>query len=70
MAKIRRKVASIKHQIIREALRDSIEYYRAHPDQFCEEILEIPINLYQQILMRAFFKKKYSMWVLSRGLGK
>lgn len=70
MARTQRKATSAKQKIVRDAMRDATDYYRVHPDQFCEEVLEIPLNLYQQVLMRAFFKKKYSMWVLSRGLGK
>jgi hypothetical protein len=49
---------------------EAIAFYRRFPDRFCEEILEIKLNLYQKVLMRAYFGKKYSMWVLSRGLGR
>ncbi len=49
---------------------DSIDYYRLHPDEFTEDILEIKLNLYQKVLMRAFFKFNFNCWVLCRGLGK
>lgn len=48
----------------------ALTYYRQYPDVFTENVLEIKLNLYQKALMRAFFKSKYSLWVLSRGLGK
>lgn len=48
----------------------ALDFYRQYPDVFCEEILEIKLNTYQKVLLRAFFRKKYSLWVLSRGLGK
>lgn len=68
--KASKKVQSGKQVRRKELLVEAISYYRQYPDKFCEEILEIKLNLYQKVLMRAFFRKKYSMWVLSRGLGK
>lgn len=64
------KVESGKSKKRKELLIQAILFYRQHPDVFCEEVLGIKLNLYQKILLRAFFLKKYSMWVLSRGLGK
>ncbi|WP_336786943.1 terminase large subunit domain-containing protein [Paenibacillus sp. MMO-177] len=66
----KQKVTSGKAIKRNELIAQSIAYYRRCPDKFCEEILEIKLNLYQKVLIRAFFKKKYSAWVLSRGLGK
>lgn len=54
----------------RELLAQSIIYFRKKPDVFCEQVLEIKLNLYQKVLLRAFFNSKYSLWVMSRGLGK
>lgn len=66
----RKQVASGKLKRRQELITDAISFYRVKPDLFTEQVLEIKLNLYQKILMRAFFKKKYSAWVLSRGLGK
>lgn len=49
---------------------EALAYYRRYPDVFCEDIVGIKLNTYQAILLRAFFRKKYTLWVLSRGLGK
>ena len=54
----------------RKLIAESILYFREKPDVFCEEVLEITLNLYQKVTLRAFFNSKYSMWVWSRGLGK
>ena len=54
----------------RHIFRKAVAFYKRYPDIFTEEVLEIKLNLYQRILMRAFFRCKYSTWVLSRGLGK
>ncbi len=59
-----------KYRKRRKLLAQSIIYFRERPDVFCEEILEIKLNLYQKVLLRAFFQSKYSLWILSRGLGK
>ena len=59
-----------KYKKRRRLIAESIVFFREYPEIFCEEILEITLNLYQKVLLRAFFKSKYSMWVLSRGLGK
>ena len=47
-----------------------IAYYRERPDVCCEELLGIKLNLYQKVLIRGSWKKKFVMWLMSRGLGK
>lgn len=49
---------------------ESIDYYRSHPDEFCDDVLDIKLNLYQKVLMRAFFKYSFCCFCLGRGLGK
>lgn len=66
----KKKTESGKYKKRKELIVQAIDYYRKFPDKFCDEILEIKLNLYQKMLLRAFFKFKYSMWILSRGLGK
>jgi len=51
-------------------IAQSICFFRKYPEIFIEEMLEIKLNIYQKALVRAFFDCKYSLWILSRGLGK
>lgn len=67
---IKRQSDKDKYKKRRKLLAESIVFFRKYPEIFCEQILEIKINLYQAVLLRAFFSSKYSLWVLSRGLGK
>lgn len=68
--KISRQSDKDKYRKRKKLLAEAIVYFRKKPDVFCEEVLEIKLNLYQKVLLRAFFNAKYSLWVLSRGLGK
>lgn len=67
---IRRQSDRDKYRKRRKLLAESIVFFRKYPEIFCEQVLEIKLNLYQKVLLRAFFDSKYSLWVLSRGLGK
>lgn len=49
---------------------DAVEYYKVHPDEFCEDVLMIKLNLYQCIMMRAAFKYSYIVFIMCRGLGR
>ena len=57
-------------QLRKKLYLESLDYYRSHPDVFTEDVLEIKLNLYQKVLMRAFFRFDYNCWSLARGLGK
>lgn len=57
---------AVKQQIFREA----VDYFRQRPDEFCEDVCGIKLNLYQKIMMRGFFKYNYVCYVMCRGLGK
>lgn len=56
----------LRHEIYNQAL----DYYRQRPDEFCEDVCGIPITLYQKIMIRAFFKYNYILFVCCRGIGK
>lgn len=58
--------AQLKQEIYAQAL----DYYRQRPEQFCEDVCGIKINTYQKIMMRAFFKYNYVLFVCCRGIGK
>lgn len=57
-------------QLRKEIYNDALEYYRSHPDEFCEDVLGIKLNLYQCVMMRAAFKYNYTSFIMCRGLGK
>lgn len=54
----------------KEIYQQAIEYYRQFPDEFCEDVLEIKLNLYQCVMMRAAFRYNYSAFITCRGIGK
>ena len=66
MAKVKSKTLELRNEIYLEAL----EYFRCHPDEFSEDVLGIALNLYQKIMIRAFFKFSFLVWVMCRGTGK
>ncbi|NMW84691.1 hypothetical protein HKO22_02895 [Peptoniphilus sp. AGMB00490] len=58
------------YDLKKKLLTKEIEYYRNHIDIFCEEYLNIPLNLYQKVSLRAMAKYNFIVLVWSRGLGK
>lgn len=54
----------------KEIYQEALMYYRSHADDFIEDVIGVPLNIYQKLLVRAFFKYNYNVWVLCRGLGK
>lgn len=49
---------------------DAVSYFRQKPDIFIIQVLGIKLNVYQRLMVRAFFKYDYCMFITSRGLGK
>lgn len=47
-----------------------IAFYRERPDVCSEQLLGIKLNLYQKILIRDSWDRRFIMWLMSRGLGK
>lgn len=68
MAKITADSGILKFK--KEIYADAVDYFRTHPDSFAEDVMGISLNIYQKVLMRAFFTYSCNIWVLSRGLGK
>ena len=54
----------------REIYNEAVAYWRKYPDVYCEQVLGIRINVYQKVMMRAFFRYKYIAFVMGRGVGK
>lgn len=40
------------------------------PDEFCEDVIGIKLNVYQKIMLRCIFRYDYIMFIMCRGLGK
>lgn len=67
---MKERALSGKQKLKQEIYAQALDYYRNRPDFFCEDVCGIPINLYQKIMMRAFFKYDYILFVCCRGIGK
>lgn len=52
----------LKQKIYKEA----VGYFRKRPDEFCEDVIGIRINVYQKIMMRCVFKYDYIMFIMCR----
>lgn len=64
-------IIEAKNNKLRKAIYlDSIEYFRSHPDDFIEDVMNIKLNIYQKMLVRTFFRYDYNCWALGRGIGK
>lgn len=44
----------------------AVDYFRQRPDEFCEDVIGIRINVYQKIMLRAIFKYDYIMFIMCR----
>lgn len=58
------------NKLKKEIYKDALVYYQSHPDEFCEDVLGIKLNLYQCIMMRAAFRYDFTIFIMCRGLGK
>lgn len=67
---VKKQNISGQMRIRQEIYKDAIAYYRLRPDEFCEDIISIKINVYQKIMLRCIFKYDYVMFIMCRGLGK
>lgn len=54
----------------KEIYNEALDYYRQHADEFIEDVIGITLNLYQKVMVRAFFKYSFLIWVMCRGTGK
>ena len=54
----------------KEIYAEALEYYQSHADEFIEDVMGIMLNLYQKVMVRAFFKYSFLIWVMCRGTGK
>lgn len=64
------EMAQDKEQKIMETVAWRAGYYRANPQRYIEEVLGIPLKLFQKILIWAMFFYNYLMYLAARGQGK
>ena len=55
------KVISGNMKIRQEIYQEALCYYQCHADEFIEDVMGIKLNLYQKILVRAFFKYSFNV---------
>lgn len=49
-----------------EIYSQAVDYYRQRPDEFCEDVIGIKLNVYQKIMLRCVFKYDYIMFIMCR----
>lgn len=53
-------------QLKQEIYSQAVDYYRQKPDEFCEDVIGIKINVYQKIMLRCIFRYDYIMFIMCR----
>lgn len=66
---MKNKNVSGQMKIRQEIYAEAVDYFRQRPDEFCEDILGIKINVYQKIMLRCVFKYDYIMFIMCRPEG-
>lgn len=61
-----KKHMSGQMRLKQEIYNASVDYYRQRPDEFCEDIIGIRINVYQKIMLRCIFKYDWIMFIMCR----
>ena len=49
-----------------EIYADAVDYFRQRPDEFCEDVIGIKLNVYQKIMLRAIMRYDYVMFIMCR----
>lgn len=49
-----------------EIYSQAVDYFRTRPDEFCEDVIGIKLNVYQKVMLRAIFKYDYVMFIMCR----
>lgn len=60
------KVNLNKMQIRKLVFAQAVDYFRQKPDVFVDSLF-VKLNVYQKLMVRAFFKYNYVMFVMTRG---
>jgi len=67
MAKSVQELAQDKQESIMNTIAWRAGYYRANPQRFVSEVLQIRLKWFQKILMWAMFHFYYVMYLAARG---
>ena len=52
---------------IKQAIYDeAVDYYRQRPDEYCEDIIGIKLNVYQKVMLRCIMRYDYIMFIMCR----
>lgn len=70
MSKTVKEVAQDKEQKIMETVAWWAGYYRANPQRFCKDCLNLNLKWFQQILIWAMMHYNYFAFIAARSLGK
>ena len=65
-----KEVANARYTTTMNTVALRCAYYRANPQRFCEDYLNIHLKLFQQILIYMMMLSTNFMFLASRGLGK
>lgn len=65
-----KQILQDKNDKIMNTIAERCSYYRANPQRFCEEFLNIHLKLFQKILIWAMMHYDAFYFIASRGLGK
>ena len=62
-----KEIANDKAERIMNGVATWCSYYRANPQRFCEDYLNIHLKLFQKILIYMMMWSNYFMYLASRG---
>lgn len=65
-----KQIKQDKTDSIMNTIAERCSYYRANPQRFCEEFLNIKLKVFQKILIWAMMKYDAFYFIAARGLGK
>lgn len=65
-----KEVANTRYTVTMNTVALRCAYYRANPQRFCEDYLNIHLKLFQQILIYTMMASTNFMFLAARGLGK
>ena len=59
-----------KEQRIMETVAWRCAYYRANPNRYISEVLNISLKPFQKIIIHEMFRNNFTMYLAARGQGK
>lgn len=62
-----KQIREDKQKVFMEMIAKKAGYYRANPQRFVSEIMNVNLRLFQKILVWAFFHYNYIFYIAARG---